>query len=108
MHRFRDFLYVAMRLVSLVLICIALMLLGADLISTLEHGGAVVIRSLDHVWTSVNSASIDGMKSWLDHHAPRPLTHGIESFLATPGWAVFGVLGVVVAFLFGRRSALEA
>jgi hypothetical protein len=108
MQRFRDFLYVAMRLVSLVLICIALMLLGADLVSTLENGGAVVIRSLDHVWTAVNSASIDGMKSWLEHHAPHAVAHGIESFLATPGWAVFGVLGVVIAFVFGRRTALEA
>jgi hypothetical protein len=108
MQRFHDFLYVAMRLVSLVLVCIALMLLGADLISTLENGGAVVIRSLDHVWTAVNSASIDGLKVWLDHHAPKAVTHGVESFLATPGWAAFGVLGVVIAFVFGRRSPMEA
>jgi hypothetical protein len=108
MQRFRDILYIGMRLVSLVLICIALMLLGADLISTLEHGGAVVIRSLDHVWTAVNSPSIDDLKVWLDHHAPKAATHGVESFLATPGWAAFGVLGVVIAFVFGRRTALEA
>lgn len=108
MQRFRHFLYVAMRLVSLVLICLALMLLGADLISTLENGGGVVIRSLDHVWSAVNSASIDGLKVWLDHRAPKAVTHGVESFLATPGWAVFGVLGVVIAFVFGRRTALEA
>jgi hypothetical protein len=108
MHQVRDFLYIAMRLVSLVLICVALMLLGADLISTLEHGGDVVIRSLDHVWTAVNINSIDGVKSWLEHNAPHAVTHAIESFLATPGWAAFGVLGVVLAFLFGRRTAMEA
>ena len=108
MQRFRHFAYVAMRLVSLVLICVALMLLGADLITTLEHGGAVVIRSLDHVWTAIDRNSIDGMKTWLEHRAPHPVTHGIESFLATPGWAAFGVLGVVLAFLFGRRSPMEA
>jgi hypothetical protein len=108
MQRFRHFAYVAVRLISLALICVALMLLGADLITTLEHGGAVVIRSLDHVWTAIDRNSIDGMKTWLEHHAPRPVTHGIESFLATPGWAAFGVLGVVLAFLFGRRTALEA
>lgn len=108
MQQVRAFVYVAMRLVSLVLICVALMLLGADLISTLEHGGAVAIRSLDHVWTAIDAGSIDGMKSWLEHHAPPPLTHGIESFLLTPGWAFFGVIGVVLAFLFGRRTALEA
>lgn len=101
-------MYVALRLVSLLLIAIGLMLLGADLIATLEHGGQVTIRSLDHVWTVIDAGSIDGMKAWLQQRAPQPVTHGIESFLALPGWAVFGVLGVVLAFLFGRRTALEA
>lgn len=100
-------MYVAFRFISLVLIVIGLMLLGADLISTLEHGGQVVIRSLDHVWTAINPASIDGMKVWLDHHAPAFAAHGVDSFLATPGWAVFGVLGVILAFVFGRRSPME-
>jgi hypothetical protein len=100
-------MYVALRFISLVLIVIGLMLLGADLISTLEKGGEVVIRSLDHVWGTINKPTLDGMKVWLDHHAPGAVTHGIESFLATPGWAVFGVLGVILAFLFGRRSPME-
>jgi hypothetical protein len=100
-------MYVAFRLLSLLLIAIGLMLLGADLITTLEHGGEVTIRSLDHVWTALNRDSIDGMKVWLDHRAPPAVTHGVESFLATPGWAVFGVLGVILAFVFGRRSPME-
>jgi len=100
-------MYVAFRLLSLLLIAIGLMLLGADLITTLEHGGEVTIRSLDHVWTALNRDSIDGMKVWLDHRAPAAITHGVNSFLATPGWAVFGVLGVILAFLFGRRSPME-
>ena len=100
-------MYVALRFVSLFLIVIGLMLLGADLITTLEHGGEVTIRSLDHVWTAIHRDSIDGMKNWLQHRAPQPVTHGIESFLALPGWAVFGVLGVILAFLFGRRSPME-
>lgn len=100
-------MYVAFRLLSLLLIAIGLMLLGADLITTLEHGGVVTIRSLDHVWTALSHDSIDGVKSWLQHRAPQPVTHGIESFLATPGWAVFGVLGVILAFIFGRRSPME-
>jgi hypothetical protein len=36
------------------------------------------------------------------------VTHGIESFLALPGGAVFGVVGFVLAFLFGRRTPMEA
>lgn len=98
-------MYLAMRLVSLGLIAIALLLLGADLIATLDHGGMVSIRSLDHVWSALDKGSIDGFKGWLQHRAPHPVTHGIESFLATPGWAVFGVVGVVLAFLSGRRTS---
>ena len=100
-------MYVVFRFISLVLIVIGLMLLGADLISTLEKGGEVVIRSLDHVWSAINKPSIDGMKVWLDHHTPAFVTQGVESFLATPGWAVFGVLGVILAFIFGRRNPME-
>jgi hypothetical protein len=100
-------MYVALRFISLVLIVIGLMLLGADLISTLEKGGEVVIRSLDHVWGAISKPTLDGVKVWLDHRAPAFVTHGVESFLATPGWAVFGVLGVILAFLFGRRSPME-
>jgi hypothetical protein len=54
-------MYVTLRLVSLFLIVIGLMLLGADLITTLEHGGEVTIRSLDHVWGAVHRDSLDGM-----------------------------------------------
>ena len=41
---------VLMRLVSLILIVIALMLLGADAVTSLEKGGELTVRSLDMVW----------------------------------------------------------
>ena len=43
-------MFVILRLVSLILIVAALMLLGADAVTSLENGGEIIVRSLDQVW----------------------------------------------------------
>jgi hypothetical protein len=98
-------MYGAVRIFSAILVALGLALLGADLITTLEKGGDITIRSLDHVWASIDQGSLDGFKTWLQNTLPAPLPNWIDSFLALPGWAVFGVPGVILAFLFGRRSS---
>ena len=97
---------VLMRLISLVLIVIALMLLGADAVSSLERGGELVVRSLGTVWGILNPHSLDAFKSGVQNHAPA-MAQGVYSFLALPGWAATGVLGVILAFVFGRRLGPE-
>jgi len=97
---------VLMRLISLILIVIALLLLGADAVSSLERGGELVVRSLGNVWGILNQHSLDVFKIWVQNHAPY-LAQGIYSFLALPGWAATGVLGVILAFVFGRRLGPE-
>jgi len=97
---------VLMRLISLILIVIALLLLGADAVSSLERGGELVVRSLGNVWGILNQQSLDAFKIWVQNHAP-PLAQGVYSFLALPGWAATGVLGVILAFVFGRRLGPE-
>lgn len=97
-------MFVVLRLLSLVLIVIGLMLLGADLVTSLEKGGEITLRSLEQVWLLLNKSSATAFTSWLDHSVPAPLPHWIEGFLALPGGFVTGVLGVVFAFAFGRRT----
>src|SRR5262249_37187561 len=98
-------MYVALRFVSLLLVAVGLALLGADLISTLEHGGNVTIRSLDHVWNAISPETLSSCKSWVHEKLPPWLSETTYSFMALPGWAVFGVPGVVLAFAFtGRRT----
>lgn len=97
---------VLMRLISLILIVIALLLLGADAVSSLERGGELVVRSLGNVWGILNQQSLDALKFWVQNHAPS-LAQGVYSFLALPGWAATGVLGVILAFVFGRRLGPE-
>jgi hypothetical protein len=97
---------VFMRLISLILIVIALLLLGADAVSSLEKGGELTVRSLDTVWRSIHPASLFTMKTWLHDHAPA-IAQPIYSFLSSPGWGVTGVIGVTLAFVFGRRLGPE-
>jgi hypothetical protein len=98
----------ALRFVSLVLLVIALILLGADAISSLGKGGQITVRSIDQVWTYLGSASIGTFKSWLAHSLPSPIPAWFYSVLALPAWALSGVLGVVLAFLFGRHAPERA
>jgi hypothetical protein len=93
----------ALRFVSLILIVIALMLLGADLVTTLEKGGEITVRSIEDVWAMFSRASVDAFKSWLEHTLPQPSSGWVEAVLSLPGWAFFGVIGVILGFLFGRR-----
>ncbi|HEY5338434.1 MAG TPA: hypothetical protein VIJ85_09540 [Rhizomicrobium sp.] len=98
-------MYAALRLLSLILIVIALMLLGADVLTSLEKGGVITVRSIDQVWMTVYAAGDAGFKNWLNHAMPGVVAGAVGAVLRLPGWAVFGVLGVILAFLFGRRVA---
>jgi hypothetical protein len=97
---------VSMRLISLILIVTALMFLGADAVTSLERGGELTVRSLGTIWGLFHQNSLDGFKSWVQNHAAF-MAQGVYSALALPGWAVTGVIGVILAFVFGRRLGPE-
>jgi len=95
-----------MRLVSLILIVAALMLLGADAVTSLEKGGELTVRSLGTIWSLLDVASLNAAKSWVQNHLPF-MAQGVYSSLALPGWAATGVVGVIFAFIFGRKHGPE-
>jgi len=97
-------MFVILRLISLVLIVAALLLLGADAISSLENGGKIIVRSLDQIWATLDKPSMDAFHAWLDRHLAPALAHGVAEIFTLPGWAATGVPGTVLAFLFGRRA----
>ena len=97
---------ILMRLVSLILIAAALVFLGADAVTSLERGGELTVRSLDAIWGMLGPASLESFKSWAQNNSPS-LAQALYSALALPAWAVTGVLGVILAFIFGRKLGPE-
>ena len=95
---------VILRLLSLVLVVAALMMLGGDLTTSLERGGEITVRSFNEVWELFSKTGPLGLKSWADHALPNPLSNWLEVVMALPAGFVTGVIGVILAFLFGRRS----
>jgi hypothetical protein len=99
-------LTVLMRLIALVMIVAALVLLGADALTSLEKGGEITVRSLGLIWSIVHPGSLAAFKDWAQHSAPF-LAQTIYSALAMPGWGLIGVVGVLIAFIFGRKHGTE-
>jgi hypothetical protein len=93
-----------MRYVAMILIVIALMLLGADVITSLEKG-ALTVRSVGQVWGLFDIGGVQAFKSWVEASLPGPVPGWIYTLLSMWGWGVTGVLGVVLGFLAGRRHA---
>ena len=97
---------ILMRLVSLILIVAALIFLGADAVTSLERGGELMVRSLDAIWSMLDPEGLQSFKNWAQNNSPS-LARALYSALALPAWAVTGVLGVIFAFVFGRRLGPE-
>ena len=79
------------RWLSLILIVLAVMLLGADLIGTLEKQ-ALVLRSLQDVILLFSY----NMKDALIANAPQQIVIVVLKIIETPGWMVLAI----VSFLF--------
>lgn len=98
-------MFVVLRLISLILVVSALMLLGADAVTSLENGGKIMVRSLDQVWALFDKSAVAHFHGWCEAHLAGFLARGIFAVLSLPGWAATGVPGIILAFLFGRRTA---
>lgn len=100
-------MYAFMRLFSLFLVVIALMLLGADAITSLEHQGQITVRSFETLWALFNPGALAAYKGWVAATLPGWLANIAYSAIAIPAWSI-GVIGVIFAFIFGREHDSEA
>ena len=96
-------MFVLMRFISLILVVAALMLMGADLVTSLEKGGHITARSLAIVWDLFEKGGAEGFKAWSSAVLPGFLANAIAWLLGLWSWAVIGVIGVILAFIFGRH-----
>lgn len=87
---------------GLFIVAVALMLLGADMLTTLEHQGQVTLRSFEAIWRIIDGHSADAFNAWMAHALPGVLARSISAVLAIPAWSI-GFVGVIIAFIFGRK-----
>ena len=87
------------RLLGIGLLLHALMLLGADEISTIENGGIRTIRSLGQILTLYRADPEPFLLS-----LPEWLSTGLGWVLALPGWGVLAVIGAALAVVFRTRD----
>lgn len=92
----------ALRLVSLALIVVALGLLGADAITSLDKGGEITVRSVEQVWSMLSPGGPGDFRIWAQRHWPPVALRLFQAVMILPGWAVTGVPGVILNFLAGR------
>ena len=91
------------RIISLIVIAAALMLLGADALTSIE-GGSVSMRSLADVLDLVNAGSAGGLSSWSQGALPGAIMPVIGAALGAPAWVPLGVLGLILALIFRVRD----
>ena len=84
----------AFRFVAWVLVALAVALLGADGVSSLETG-APVMRSTADILTLVG---VDGAA--LAEGSSGPVSQALGAVMGLPLWSVIGVIGVVLALIF--------
>jgi hypothetical protein len=83
------------RLLGLMLIVLALMLLGADVVSTLEKSGETVIRSFEQILLLLG---VDALP-WFERTLGPQFAQGMAIIFSWPAWAVLGVPGAALGML---------
>ncbi|HEY0105218.1 MAG TPA: hypothetical protein VGB91_03980 [Rhizomicrobium sp.] len=81
------------------------MLLGADIVTSLENGGKIMVRSLEQIIALFDKSGMAAFNAWSAAHLPGFLDHGVKLLLGWWSWAVLGIPGIILAFAFGRRTA---
>lgn len=89
---------VIFRFIALVFLAVALMIMGADIVETLENDGQLAMRSIGDLWGLFHASSYEGFTE----SAPGGAI--LVTIMKAPGTAVFGALGLILAFLFRRRD----
>jgi cytochrome bd-type quinol oxidase subunit 2 len=92
------------RFLALILIVLGLMLLGADVISMLESGQEPTLRSVENVWGLLTATGVESFKVWFAGMVPGAVMDVFNVLLALPAFAVFGVIGILLAVVFRERD----
>jgi len=89
-----------LRVTSVFLIVIAMMLLGADVVSSLEQTSGTVMRSFNHILLLFGFDA--GL--WFAQNLPPQVADVCVSIFSWPGWAVIGILGTLLGLVSAGGS----
>ncbi len=84
----------AFRFIAWVLVAIAVALLGADGVASLEQGEPVMRSTAD----ILGLVGIDGMA--IAENSPGGVSHALGTIMGLPLWGVLGIIGVVLTLIF--------
>jgi hypothetical protein len=87
---------------GLFLLGVALMLLGADMVTTLEHQGQITLRSFLDVWAMFDKGAVAAFTAWLAKSLPQWAGAGIALVLGIPAWSI-GFIGFFITFFAGHK-----
>ena len=82
------------RLIAWILVALAVALLGADAVTSLETGSPVMRSTAD----ILNLIGINGEN--LIENAPGGVSQALDAVFGLPLWGVFGIIGVVLTLIF--------
>ena len=91
--------------VGLVLLAIGLILLGGDMVSSLEQG-RITLHSFQAIWELFDAGAVNAFIAWMNRALPQWLTGGVLVVLSLPALST-GILGVIIAFFAGHRRDEE-
>jgi hypothetical protein len=87
---------------GLILLGFALMLLGADMVTTLEHQGQITLRSFLDVWAIFDRGAVAAFTAWLSTTLPPWCSGAVLLILGIPSWSI-GFIGFFVTFFAGHK-----
>jgi hypothetical protein len=87
------------RFIAIVLLVLAFLFLGGDIITSLEKGD-IVMRGMTEALALVGA----NPTPWIEETFPSAAADVIKTVMSWPGWATLGVLGLVIGALSWGRS----
>ncbi len=95
------------RLIAVIFIVAGLLVLGYDVISSIQNGQGFKALPLADFWKLIHAGSLDGYRALVTETIPSPGPSVSESILSFPAFAVYGVIGVLLGLLFQKRSRYD-
>jgi hypothetical protein len=92
---------VTLRVVSLVLVALGLMILGADLIGWVETD-SFDPHSIIGLWKAINPSSAAAAEAWAGG-LPDPVNRGALAFLHAWSFLIVGLPGVILAMFAAQK-----